>query len=91
MIKIKEKNDIIENIETTKEKKVLYGEVFTPFILVEKILDLLDEDIYKNKNNKFLDPGAGKGNFSIILYYKLLENLNEDEFSDKENIKNHII
>ena len=91
MIKIKEKNDIIENIETTKEKKVLYGEVFTPFILVEKILDLLDKDIYKNKNNKFLDPGAGKGNFSIVLYYKLLENLDEEEFNDKEDMKNHII
>tara|TARA_B100001057_G_scaffold242023_6_gene242407 strand:+ start:10193 stop:11485 length:1293 start_codon:yes stop_codon:yes gene_type:complete len=72
------------------EKKQLYGEVLTPFYFVNEILDNIPINIYKNPNFKWLDPGAGTGNFSISLYYKLLSAL-ETIIQDDEERKNHII
>ena len=71
MIKNYKLQDIKEEI-CKKENKELYGEVFTPFSFTSKILDVIPEDTFKNPNLKWLDPGAGTGNFSIILYFKLL-------------------
>ena len=72
------------------EKKQLYGEVLTPYYFVSEILDNIPLNIYKNPNFKWLDPGAGTGNFSISLYYKLLSSL-ESIILDDEERKNHII
>ena len=37
------------------------------------MLSIIPEDKYKNPDLKWLDPGSGSGNFSIVLYYKLLD------------------
>tara|TARA_B100001093_G_scaffold520403_1_gene615480 strand:+ start:3303 stop:4643 length:1341 start_codon:yes stop_codon:yes gene_type:complete len=89
MIKNYKLEDVKEEI-CKKENKELYGEVFTPFSFTSKILDVIPEDTFKNPNLTWLDPGAGTGNFSIILYFKLLKNL-EIEIQDIEERKNHII
>ena len=73
-----------------KEKKELYGEVRTPLKFVEKVLSIIPDNIYKNPHLKWLDPGAGTGNFSIILYYKLMKHL-EPLFPSFEERNNHII
>lgn len=55
--------------------KKLYGEVITPPDLVKKIFDLLPQHLYKNKNLKWLDPGAGTGNISSELLDRLCNHL----------------
>ena len=65
-------SDVSTNRATSKE---LYGEVFTPFTFINKILDIIPKEVFENPNLKWLDPGAGTGNFSISLYFKLLEHL----------------
>ena len=51
-----------------KEK---YGEVLTPNNLVKDMLKLLPEAVFKNKNFKWLDPGAGTGNISQCIIDKI--------------------
>ena len=75
---IKNYNNIVEikqDLIVVKERKELYGEVFTPFSLIDKIISLIPIEHFKNKNKKWLDIGAGSGYFSIYLYFKLFENL----------------
>ncbi len=72
------------------EENIYYGEVFTPFKLVESILSIIPIEKFENPNLKWLDPGSGSGNFSIVLYFKLLENLKK-RIPEIENRKNHII
>ena len=71
------------------EKKV-NGEVFTPMILVNEMLDKLPKEIWKDKNLKWLDPCCGMGNFPIAVYLKLMEEL-KDEIKDVKSRKKHIL
>jgi len=59
----------------SKEDKNNYGIVYTPNSLVDKILDLIPLQYYKNPALKWLDIGAGNGAFSINLYNRLMNNL----------------
>ena len=62
-VKIKEKDE--------------YGEVFTPQILIEEMLDHLPKSVWKNKDLKWLDPANGIGNFPMVAYMKLMEGLKD--------------
>jgi len=64
-----------QDFECERENKEMYGEVSTDFILVNKILNLLPKHLFENPRLKWLDPCAGKGYFSIILYKRLFESL----------------
>jgi tRNA1(Val) A37 N6-methylase TrmN6 len=72
-------NTNIENIDQSliinNENKKLYGEVNTPFSLINDMFSLFPEEILKNKHLKWLDVGAGSGNFSIVLFQKLNKSL----------------
>lgn len=59
----------------SKEDKNNYGIVYTPDSLVDKILDLIPLEHYKNPALKWLDIGAGNGAFSLNLYNRLMNNL----------------
>lgn len=74
----------------SNEDKKNFGIVYTPKILVDKILDLIPESYYSNKDLKWLDIGAGCGAFSINLFNRLLEKLS-NKFDDIEKAKIHII
>lgn len=91
------KNCILEDIEnksksliTNIENKELYGEVYTPLYFVKKILDNIPDKIFKDPSLKWLDPGCGSGNFSIVLYFKLLDKL-EYIIPDINERKDHIV
>lgn len=75
---------------SNRENKELYGEVHTPLDFVKEILHIIPKEIFQNPLYKWLDPGSGTGNFSIILYYKLLVGL-ETVIPDVEERKEHII
>ena len=72
-----------------EKNKLLYGEVLTPINIVTKMLNIIDNKYFKDPKLKWLDPGCGTGNFSIVLYNKLLENLTI--IKEKQERSEHII
>jgi hypothetical protein len=50
------------------------GEVFTPTLLVEEILDKMDPEVFVNFERIFLDPSCGDGQFLASVLYRKLEN-----------------
>ena len=80
-------NDCLKPKEVEKKKN---GEVFTPMVLVNEMLDKLPKEIWKNKNLKWLDPATGMGNFPIAVYLRLMEGL-KDEIKDVKERKKHIL
>ena len=70
-----------------KEK---YGEVNTDFRLVKKIIGLLPDSIFGDPDLKWLDPCAGKGYFTMILYERLFKSLQPIIKNDKKR-HDHII
>jgi hypothetical protein len=96
------RENYIQVFDVSKQDRQTYGEIYTPFSLIEQMFSLFNNDVYADKNNdvyadknsKWLDTGAGSGFFSIYLYWKLMEGLakafeNEDERHD-HIIKNMI-
>ena len=73
----------------TIEKKT-FGEVFTPIDLINKMLNKLPKEVWKNKNLKWLDPSVGMGNFMVVIYLRLMEGLTDIIVDEKER-KKHIL
>ncbi len=84
------KNDFEQDLTVNPECKALYGEIFTPFELVEKMLDMMDKNVFNNPSKTFMDAGAGTGFFSIALFWRLMDGLS-DCFPDKSERSEHII
>lgn len=64
-------------------------EVFTPPDLVDKMLDLLPEEVWRNKDLKWLDPACKTGIFLRQVARRLMVGLRED-FPDEEERRQHI-
>ncbi len=62
----------------SKQKSDELGEVFTPFALIEEMLDQYDSSIWSDKTKTFFDPCAGKGNFPICIVRRLMIGLKEE-------------
>ncbi len=65
-------------------------EVFTPPSLVNDILDMLPEELWKNKETTFLDPVSKSGVFLREIAKRLMAGL-EAEFPDKQERINHLL
>lgn len=60
-----------------KRKKIRVketGEVFTPTLLVEEILDKMDSQLFQDLEKTFLDPSCGDGQFLASVLYRKLQN-----------------
>jgi len=86
--KINNKN-LIKNFLIDKNIKTDLGIVYTPLSLIEKIIDLIPENEFK-ENKKFLDIGAGLGNFSFIIYEKIFNNNKNINYKEDSIIKNNL-
>ena len=76
---------------TNETNKRMYGEVKTDLNIIETyFFKMLPQEVFKNKNLKWLDPGSGTGNFSISIYKRLMFSL-EDEFTNIQERRNYII
>lgn len=64
-------------------------EVFTPPKLVNEILDQLPEELWVDKNTKFLDPVSKSGVFLREIAKRLMKGL-EDQIPDQQKRANHI-
>jgi hypothetical protein len=90
---------IKDNITIKILEKKQFGEVFTPYELINKMLDSLElsfistsvnVNVFQNPDLKWLDPTAGIGNFMMVIYSRLMKGLENWE-PDLEKLKKHII
>jgi hypothetical protein len=89
---------ILNNETFKKVKQKQNGEVFTPYEIIIKMLEALEnryfeeykKSIYSNKNLKWYDNSSGIGNFMIVIYYKLNNGL-KYIIKNNEMRKKHII
>lgn len=65
-------------------------EVFTPPELADKILDTLPEEVWHNKNLKWLDPACKTGIFLRQITKRLMAGL-KDEIPDEAERRQHIL
>ena len=73
---------------TDETNKRMYGEVKTDLNIIETyFLRMLPQEVFKNKNLKWLDPGSGTGNFSISIYKILMFSLEEEIINIQERKK----
>lgn len=83
-------NEYPQVILRDKEAKEQFGEVNTPFELIDEMLLMIPEKYYKDPNLKWLDPCCGSGYFVMKLFLRLMEGLKDAIFSPDER-KEHII
>ena len=79
-----------ENLNASIQNKEQFGEVITPLFLIEEMLNLLPPTVFSNPNLKWLDPCAGTGHFSILIYKKLFNSL-RTEIKELKKRHYHII
>lgn len=79
-----------QDFNRKQENKEKYGEVHTDFTLINKILDLLPPSLFLDPKLKWLDPCAGRGYFSMILYKRLFTSLHTKIKAPKKRHR-HII
>jgi len=91
MISNEEINQIIINHLTIRVKeKNVFGEVFTPPLLIEQMFQHLPSHVWSNPFLTWLDPTGGVGNFLLIAYQKLMTGLEGWE-QDPEKRSEHIL
>jgi|TARA_B100001964_G_C14084745_1_gene531988 hypothetical protein len=64
----------MSRIERDKLRIKITGEVFTPTILVEEMLDKMDQELFKNLTKTFVDNSCGDGQFLASVLYRKLKN-----------------
>jgi len=83
-------NKIKEYSKVNRENKNEYGEVFTPYVQVNVMLDKIPKEVWTNPELKFLDPANGIGNFPMVAYLYLMDGLKLWQPNDQIR-SNHII
>ena len=79
-----------QTILFSKDNKQKYGEINTPFWLIEKMLDIFPEEVFSNPDLKWLDPCCGCGYFMIIVFKRLYNGLKQ-RIPDNKQREKHII
>lgn len=67
-----------EQVMKSRHRIRTYGEVFTPLHMVDRMLDLVHEDLGQGPdfvNKTFLEPSAGDGNFLVAILHRKLRAL----------------
>ena len=64
-----------QNFKVTPENKQKYGEVNTPFHLINTMLDMLPKELFQDDTVHWLDPACGSGYFPMVLYNRLMVTL----------------
>ena len=78
------------NLITNPCDKYQFGEIFSPLNLIQDMFKMLPDKSFEDPNKKWLDPGSGLGNFSIVLFHKLMNGL-ENIIPDTNKRHEHII
>ena len=85
-------NEYEQRLISKKEDKEQYGEINTPFSLIDTILDLFPDKVFEDPHLKWLDPGTGHGYFMMALYkrlyYGIIEKIPNPQARSKHIIEN---
>ena len=76
--------------EIAREDSSNYGIIYTPFDIIEKQLDQIPDQYFQEPTYRWLDTGAGIGNYGLILFKRLFIGLS-GEIIDTEKRIQHII
>jgi len=79
-----------QDFTVSQEDKLKYGEIYSPFSLIIRMLNLFDPAVFTKKDAKWLDTGAGSGYFSMVLFDYLNQGLKSVILNEEER-KNHIL
>ena len=79
-----------EYVKVADIEKEEHGEVMTPIILVNEVLDKLPSEVWLNPNLKWLDPCNGVGTFPSVVVERLMIGLKDVIVDDCERYR-HII
>lgn len=75
-------DELVKSAERVRDA----GEVFTPFNIIEDMLDLLPPDAWGYRpSKKYLEPSCGNGRFLVVVLYRkfaALKDVMESESSD---------
>jgi len=82
--------DILDGNYSNYNKIKEMGEVFTPFELIEEMLDELPKELWIDSNKTWLDPAAGLGNFQCVIVERLMVGLSDFEPNEDKRYK-HIV
>lgn len=66
---------IEEHLPIKEKEKANFGEVFTPVVMINDLYNNFPTSVWKNPSYTWLDPASGVGNFSLVLYFKLMNGL----------------
>jgi len=86
--------DYVQTLTSDPEYKHLYGEIFTPFSIVDTMLDMMDSSVFSNPSHTFMDGGSGTGYFTMALCWKLDTHLTPcmpDETQRRRHILSHMV
>jgi len=72
----------MNNIKS-KERVDKFGEVMTPEVLIEEMLDSLPNEVWANPDNKWIDNSCGNGNFLVKIKERLLKYHSENHILKK--------
>jgi len=59
-------NEYIQDFSVSINNKIQYGEVHTPFSVIEDMLDMVPPDIFEDKDIHWIDPACGCGYFPMV-------------------------
>lgn len=75
-----------------KKNKEEFGEVFTPFNIVDNMLKKIPCNILIKEDTRWLDTSVGMGHIMVKVYYLIYGHLKfNDKFNDKKQLSKHII
>jgi hypothetical protein len=66
---------ITNHLDIQTKEKDQFAEVSTPVPLIEEIFDRIPLDVWRNPQTRWLDPCVGSGNFSLLLYHRLMSHI----------------
>lgn len=65
-------NHSTQELTTTLERKNQFGEVFTPFSIIEEMIDAIPLDIVSSPTTTWLDPASGTGYYPMVIFNRLM-------------------
>ena len=57
-----------QDFKVSKADKLEYGEIYTPFSLINQMLDLFSPSAFLDPTKTWLDVGAGRGYISMLVF-----------------------
>lgn len=81
---------INKHLPAKKSEKSEFGEVFTPPVMIETLYTRYPKHVWSNPTLKWFDPCGGIGNFTLVLYFWLMDGL-KNKIPNEQKRTKHIL